>query len=75
MTLPTHLAFASVLYLGGAALFGYRPDAVAWALAPVACLLPDVDLSATRIGPPFLWLAVTLERRFGHRPLTYSAAA
>jgi len=23
---PTHLAFASVLYLGGATLLGYRPD-------------------------------------------------
>ena len=38
MTLPTHLAFASVLYLGGAALFGYRPDPVGWALAAVAAL-------------------------------------
>ena len=36
MTLPTHLAFASALYLGGAALFGYRPDPVGWALAAVA---------------------------------------
>ncbi len=26
MTLGTHVAFASVLYLGGATLFGYRPD-------------------------------------------------
>jgi hypothetical protein len=26
LTLPTHLAFASVPYLGGATLFGYKPD-------------------------------------------------
>jgi hypothetical protein len=44
MTLGTHLAFASVLYLGGATLFGYKPDWVSWALAAVASLLPDVDL-------------------------------
>jgi energy-coupling factor transporter ATP-binding protein EcfA2 len=48
--LPTHLAFASALYLGGAALFGYRPDAVGWALAAVASLLPDVDLPTSKVG-------------------------
>jgi len=26
MTFGTHIAFASVLYLGGATLFGYKPD-------------------------------------------------
>ena len=26
MTLGTHVAFASVLYLGGATLFGYKPS-------------------------------------------------
>jgi inner membrane protein len=41
VTLPIHLAFASVLYLGGATLFGYKPDAVGWLLAAVASLLPD----------------------------------
>jgi inner membrane protein len=46
VTLGTHLAFASVLYLGGATLFGYRPDPVGWALAAGAGLLPDVDLEA-----------------------------
>ena len=42
MTLGTHLAFASVLYLGGATLFGYRPDGIGWLLAAAASLLPDV---------------------------------
>ncbi len=72
MTLGTHLAFASALYLGGAALFGYRPDPVGWALAAVASLLPDVDLPTAKIGRLFFWLAVPLERRFGHRTITHS---
>jgi len=73
MTLPTHLAFASVLYLGGAALFGYRPDWPSWLLAAVASLLPDVDLPPARIGRLFWFVSVPLERRFGHRTLTHSA--
>jgi hypothetical protein len=49
VSLPTHLAFASVLYnLGGAIPFGYRPDPIGWALAAVASLLPDVDRVAVR---------------------------
>ena len=72
MTLPTHVAFASVLYLGGATLFGYRPDAVGWLLAAVASLLPDIDLPPSKIGRLFWWLSVPLERRFGHRTLTHS---
>ncbi len=72
MTLGTHLAFASVLYLGGATLFGYRPDAISWALAAVASLLPDIDLPPARIGRLFWFVSVPLERRFGHRTLTHS---
>ncbi|MDS4042481.1 MAG: hypothetical protein RKP20_15070 [Candidatus Competibacter sp.] len=44
MTLGTHVAFASVLYLGGATLFGYKPDGISWTLAATASLLPDIDL-------------------------------
>jgi inner membrane protein len=73
MTLGTHLAFASVLYLGGATLFGYRPDWVSWLLAAVASLLPDIDLPPARIGRLFWFVSVPLERRFGHRTLTHSA--
>jgi inner membrane protein len=72
MTLGTHLAFASVLYLGGATLFGYKPDGISWALAAVASLLPDIDLPPSRIGRLFWFLSVPLERRFGHRTLTHS---
>ena len=72
MTLGTHVAFASVLYLGGATLFGYRPDWIGWLLAAAASLLPDVDLPPAKIGRLFWWLSVPLERRFGHRTLTHS---
>ena len=71
MTLGTHVAFASVLYLGGATLFGYRPDWIGWLLAAAASLLPDVDLPPAKIGRLFWWLSVPLERRFGHRTLTH----
>ena len=65
MTLGTHVAFASVLYLGGATLFGYRPDWVSWALAAVASGLPDVDLPPAKIGRLFWFVSMPLERRFG----------
>ena len=73
MTLGTHLAFASVLYLGGATLFGYRPDGIGWLIAAAASLLPDADLPTSKIGRLFWWLSVPLERRFGHRTITHSA--
>ncbi len=72
MTLGTHLAFASVLYLGGATLFGYPPDAIGWVLAAVASVLPDLDLPPSKIGRLFWFVSVPLERRFGHRTLTHS---
>jgi inner membrane protein len=73
MTLGPHAAFASVLYLGGATLFGYRPDWVSWALAAAASLLPDIDLPPAKIGRLFWFVSVPLERRFGHRTLAHSA--
>ena len=75
MTLGTHVAFASVLYLGGATLFGYRPDWIGWLLAAAASLLPDVDLPPAKIGRLFWFLSGPLERRFGHRTLTHSLVA
>ena len=72
MTLGTHVAFASFLYLGGATLFGYKPDPISGALAAVASLLPDIDLPPSKIGRLFWFVSVPLERRFGHRTLTHS---
>jgi LexA-binding, inner membrane-associated putative hydrolase len=63
----THIAFASTLYLGGAALFEYDTDLVGWALASAASLLPDADLPTSKIGRALFWLSAQLERRFGHR--------
>ena len=73
MTFGTHVAFASVLYLGGATLFGYKPDGIGWLLVAVASLGPDVDLPTSKIGRLLFWLSVPLERRFGHRTVTHSA--
>ena len=73
MTFGTHVVFASVLYLGGATLFGYRPDGIGWLLAAAASLGPDADLPTSRIGRWLFFLSVPLERRFGHRTLTHSA--
>jgi len=64
LTLGTHVAFASVLYLGGATLFGYRPDAISWALAAVASLLPDIDLPPARIGRLFWFVSAPVRDSF-----------
>ena len=69
MTLGTHVAFASVLYLGGATLFGYRPDWISGLLAAVASGLPDIDLPTSKIGRLFWFVSAPLERRFDHRTL------
>jgi len=61
--------------LGGAVLFGYRPDLIGWALAAVASLLPDVDLPTSKVGRLCGFVSVLLERRFGHRTLAHSAVA
>jgi len=73
VTSGTHIAFASVLYLGGATLFGYPPDGVGWLLVAVASLGPDVDLPTSKVGRLLFWLSVPLEQRFGHRTITHSA--
>lgn len=39
-----------MLYLGGATLFGYKPDGISWALAAGASLLPNIDLPPARIA-------------------------
>lgn len=72
MIAGTHIAFVSALYLGGGALFGYRPDWPGWALASVAAVLPDIDLPTSRLGRVCFWLSVPLERNFGHRTITHS---
>ncbi len=75
MDIGTHVAFASVLYLSGAALLGYAPEPVGWTLTLIAALIPDLDLPISHIGRLCWFLSVPLERRFDHRTLTYSAVS
>jgi len=71
----THVAFATTLYLGGAALFEYEPGLIGWALAAGASLLPDIDLPTSRFGRVFFFVSTKLERNFGHRTITHSFLA
>ncbi len=75
MIAGTHIAFASALYVGGAALFEYKPDLIGWALAAGASLLPDIDLPTSKLGRVFFWASTRLERDFGHRTITHSFLA
>jgi inner membrane protein len=75
MVAGTHIAFASALYLGGAALFEYEPTLIGWGLASVASLGPDIDLPTSKFGRVFFWLSTRLERDFGHRTVTHSLVA
>jgi len=75
MIAGTHVAFASVLYLGGAALFEYQPSIVGWALTAGGSLLPDIDLPTSKFGRVLFWLSTRLERGFGHRTITHSFLA
>jgi len=71
----THVAFATTLYLGGAALLEYQPNLIGWALAAGASLLPDIDLPTSRLGRVFFFLSTRLERDFGHRTAAHSLVA
>ncbi len=75
MSAGTHIAFASSLYLGGAALFEYETDPVGWAIACASSLLPDADLPTSKLGRALFWLSTRLEKRFGHRTITHSVIA
>lgn len=68
----THAAFSTALYLGGAAVFEYQAEPVAWALAVLFSFMPDIDIPTSRVGRPLFFLSVPLEKRFGHRTITHS---
>lgn len=75
MIAGTHVAFATALYLGGAALFEYETSITGWALAAGASLLPDIDLPTSKLGRVLFWISTRLEREFGHRTVTHSMLA
>jgi inner membrane protein len=72
MLAATHAAFSTALYLGGAAVFEYPTEPVAWALAVLFSFMPDIDIPTSRVGRPLFFLSVPLEKRFGHRTVTHS---
>ncbi len=74
MIAGTHVASASSLYLGGAALFEYEKDSVGYGLAAAASF-PNADLPTSKLGRAFFLLSTRLERRFGHRTITHSVIA
>jgi len=72
MLAATHAAFSSALYLGGAAVFEYPTEPVAWGLAVLFSFMPDIDIPTSRVGRPLYFISVPLEKRFGHRTITHS---
>lgn len=72
MLAATHIAFSSALYLGGAAVFEYQTSIIAWAIAALFSLMPDIDLPTSRVGRPLFFISVPLEKHFGHRTITHS---
>jgi inner membrane protein len=72
MLASTHAAFATAMYLGGATVFEYKTNVLAWGLAMLFSIMPDIDLPTSKVGRPLFWISVPLEKRFGHRTITHS---
>ncbi|CCE25791.1 metal-dependent hydrolase [Methylotuvimicrobium alcaliphilum] len=72
MLAATHAAFSTALYLGGAAVFEYPTEPVAWGLAILFSFMPDIDIPTSRVGRPLFFISVPIEKRFGHRTTTHS---
>jgi inner membrane protein len=72
MIAATHAAFATAVYFGGASVIEYKIDNIAWLLAVVFSVMPDIDLPKSQIGRPLYFISVPLEKRFGHRTITHS---
>ena len=72
MLSATHAAFSTALYLGGAAIFEYPTEPIAWALAVLFSFMPDIDIPTSKVGRPLFFISIPLEKRFGHRTITHS---
>ena len=72
MLAATHIAFSSVLYLGGATVFEYETGLINAAIAALFSLMPDIDLPTSKVGRPLFFISAPMERRFGHRTITHS---
>ena len=72
MTYPTHIAWASVVYLYICTMF--KVPLVFWDafVCGIASLLPDLDLSSSGIGRRLPFISTRIEKKFGHRTITHS---
>jgi len=69
---PTHTAFTtlSIGLLG--AIVNTPLSPVAYSLAALGSILPDIDTTGSGIGKIVLPLSTFLERKYGHRTITHS---
>jgi len=74
MTAPTHISFAEFVYLLVLTTTGVALNALNAFVIAIASVLPDVDTGASFVGRTFPFLSKRIERKFGHRTLTHSAA-
>jgi len=74
MTAPTHITFAEFVYLLVLTTTGVALNALNALVIAIASVLPDVDTAASFVGRAFPFLSKRIERKFGHRTLTHSAA-
>jgi membrane-bound metal-dependent hydrolase YbcI (DUF457 family) len=74
MTAPTHISFAQFVYLLVLTTTGVALNALNAFVIAIASVLPDVDTGASFVGRTFPFLSKRIERKFGHRTLTHSAA-
>jgi len=74
MTAPTHITFAEFVYLLVLTTTGVALNALNALVIAIASVLPDVDTAASFVGRAFPFVSKRIERKFGHRTLTHSAA-
>jgi|GEM_PF-361034 len=72
MIAPTHVAFATFLSALLGAIVNIVLSPLALSFAALGSLFPDIDTTASFIGRIFSPIALSLERRFGHRTITHS---
>ena len=74
MIAPTHITFAGFLYLLLLAPVGMSVSLANALLVVFASVLPDIDTPESTIGRCAPFISRRVERTFGHRTLTHSAA-
>jgi membrane-bound metal-dependent hydrolase YbcI (DUF457 family) len=72
MTGPTHVTFAEFIYLLLLTTTGVSLNPLNAAVMAFSSLLPDVDTAASMTGRLVPFIALRIERKFGHRTITHS---